>query len=102
MTDAADDIKQMLDGLGFNDLTTAYLVEEEGLNSADALKQLDSSMILDLAKSCRKANTQQTASTTRVRKIGVFQQKALKQVAFYINYKLMTSREGSQKVRALT
>ena len=130
-------IMAMLVRLGFNEATAQYLVDEEGLDSAEAFRELDSSMIYDLAKSCRKqqqpfvpstplrtvapqgprrsprnagtdggidendpAEANQTAAQLQPQPqppaialtMGVFQQKALKQVAFYLNYKYMTSR----------
>ena len=47
-------IMAMLVRLGFNEATAQYLVHDEGLDSAEAFRELDSTMIYDLAKSCRK------------------------------------------------
>ena len=89
----------MLTSLGFNAATAQYLVQVEGINTPEAISELDNKMISILCKNCRKHVSPESNFRTRSNPdqptltIGVFQQRTLKQVAFYINYKYMTSQK---------
>ena len=93
-------IQTTLVRLFFNKAAAQYIVNNKSINSIESLSRLDDDMINHMCKSCRKARCEHKDGNDKGQiahghTIGVIQENALKNVAFYVNYQLMTSRVPS-------
>ena len=94
-------IQTTLVRLSFNEAAAQYIVNNKIINSIKSLSRLDDDMINHMCKSCRKAccleheDGDDKGQIAHSHTIGVIQENALKNVVFYINYQLMTSRVPS-------
>ena len=84
-------IQNMLKRLGFNNETAQYLVNIEGINTAKAIGKLNKELIITLTKNCRAQPSPRNKPQSGPM-ITAFQGTILRQVAFWTNFKLMTSR----------
>ena len=84
----------MLVRLGLSAATAQHLVNREGNTTPKAVGQLDNKMFAVLCENCHKL----TPDGARARndngqdlQLGIFQQRALTLVSFFINHKFVTS-----------
>ena len=84
--------------------TAQCLVNTEGVATPKAISQLDDKMIETLSKNCRKQTPERPAGRVLQRgrnnanavqdlQLGIFQQRSLTLMSFFVKYKFMTSRE---------